>query len=280
MSTNNDELLYDEDDSVKFIQNYLPQELKGKFSNDDINYIVDLIYDFYESNGMLDDDGDDEIEIDLLELFYALRHRWWAILLALVIGAGAAGVYTKKLIAPHYQSTSMVYVLSKETTLASLADLQIGSQLTKDYSVIIKSRPVLQEVIDKQNLDLTTDELGEMITIDNPKDTRILSITVEDIEPMRAKAIVDEVTKSASNYIGDIMEMVPPKVIEDGVVAVKPSSPSVKKNAAVGGLGLAVLVCGLICLKTVLDDTIKSEEDIEKYLGLSVLAVIPDTEKK
>ena len=225
-------------------------------------------------------EDDDEIEIDLLELFYALRHRWWAILLALVIGAGAAGVYTKKLIAPHYQSTSMVYVLSKETTLASLADLQIGSQLTKDYSVIIKSRPVLQEVIDKQNLDLTTDELGEMITIDNPQDTRILSITVEDIEPMRAKAIVDEVTKSASNYIGDIMEMVPPKVIEDGVVAVKPSSPSVKKNAAVGGLGLAVLVCGLICLKTVLDDTIKSEEDIEKYLGLSVLAVIPDTEKK
>ena len=225
-------------------------------------------------------EDDDESEIDLLELFYALRHRWWAILLALVIGAGAAGVYTKKLIAPHYQSTSMVYVLSKETTLASLADLQIGSQLTKDYSVIIKSRPVLQEVIDKQNLDLTTDELGEMITIDNPKDTRILSITVEDIEPMRAKAIVDEVTKSASNYIGDIMEMVPPKVIEDGVVAVKPSSPSVKKNAAVGGLGLAVLVCGLICLKTVLDDTIKSEEDIEKYLGLSVLAVIPDTEKK
>ena len=64
MSTNNDELLYDEDDSVKFIQNYLPQELKGKFSNDDINYIVDSIYDFYESNGMLDDDGDDEIEID------------------------------------------------------------------------------------------------------------------------------------------------------------------------------------------------------------------------
>ena len=63
MSTNNDELLYDEDDSVKFIQNYLPQELKGKFSNDDINYIVDLIYDFYESNGMPDDDGDDEIEI-------------------------------------------------------------------------------------------------------------------------------------------------------------------------------------------------------------------------
>ena len=225
-------------------------------------------------------DDDDEIEIDLLELFYALRHRWWAILLALIIGGGAAGVYTKKLVSPIYESTSMVYVLSKETTLASLADLQIGSQLTKDYSVIIKSRPVLEEVIEKQHLDMTTDELEDMITIDNPKDTRILSITVSDIEPMRAKSIVDEVTKAASNYIGDIMEMVPPKVIEDGIVAVRPSSPSVKKNAALGGLGLAVLVSGLICLKTILDDTIKSEEDNEKYLGLSVLAVIPDAEKK
>lgn len=69
MSTNNDELLYDEDESVKFIQNYLPQELKGKFSNDDINYIVDLIYDFYESNGYLTDDNDDEeVEIDEEEL--------------------------------------------------------------------------------------------------------------------------------------------------------------------------------------------------------------------
>ncbi len=65
-----DEFLYDEDDSVKFIQNYLPQELKGKFSDDDINYIVDLVYDFYDSKGFLSDESDDEgdIEIDEDEL--------------------------------------------------------------------------------------------------------------------------------------------------------------------------------------------------------------------
>ena len=65
-----DELIYDEEDSVAFIQNYLPQELKGKFSNDDINYIVDLIYEFYESKGYLSDDtgGDTEIDIDEDEL--------------------------------------------------------------------------------------------------------------------------------------------------------------------------------------------------------------------
>jgi len=222
---------------------------------------------------------DDEIEIDLMELFYALRHRLWIIILALVIGGAGAGFFSKKVLSPIYESTSMVYVLSKETTLASLADLQIGSQLTKDYSVIIKSRPVLEEVIAKQNLDMTTEELSSMISIDNPKDTRILSITVSDVDPMRAQAIVNEITKDSSSYIADIMEMVPPKTIEEGVAAIKPSSPSVKKNAMLGGLGLAFVACGLICLKVIMDDTIKSEEDIEKYLGMSVLAVIPDVKE-
>ena len=69
MSDKND-FLYDEDDSVAFIQNYLPQELKGKFSNDDINYIVDLIYEFYESKGYLDENKaeDELVDIDEDEL--------------------------------------------------------------------------------------------------------------------------------------------------------------------------------------------------------------------
>ncbi len=62
-----DDFIYDEDESVKFIQNYLPQELKGKFSNDDINYIVDLIYDFYESRGYLNDDIDEDADVEIDE---------------------------------------------------------------------------------------------------------------------------------------------------------------------------------------------------------------------
>ncbi|MDL2256142.1 hypothetical protein LJC44_03140 [Parabacteroides sp. OttesenSCG-928-G06] len=72
-----DEFLYDEDDSVRFIQNYLPQEMKGKFSDDDINYIVDLVYDFYDSKGFLSDESDDEgdIEIDEDELIqYVIKN--------------------------------------------------------------------------------------------------------------------------------------------------------------------------------------------------------------
>ena len=68
-------LEYDEDESVKFILNQLPEEMKGEFSTDDINYIVDLVYEFYEVEGFLDEDDDSEIEIDEEQLFdYVVRN--------------------------------------------------------------------------------------------------------------------------------------------------------------------------------------------------------------
>lgn len=225
--------------------------------------------------------NNDEIEIDLKELFFELKKRWWIILAAMILGVGAFGAYSKFVMVPQYKSTAMVYVLSKETTLTSLADLQIGSQLTKDYSVIVTSRPVLQKVIDNLGIyDMSYRDLKEKLTIDNPSDTRIMSLTITDKDPYTAKALVDSVAQTSSQYIAEIMEMTPPKIIEDGEIPTIPSSPNTKKNAAIGGLLGAVLVCGVIALMTVMNDTIKTEDDIERYLGLSLLASIPDRDGK
>ena len=218
----------------------------------------------------------DEIQIDLLELLDALRRRIWLILLALVLGGAAGVAYTKLVMTPIYSSTAMVYMLSKETTLTSLADLQIGSQLTNDYRVMVTSRPVLQEVIDNLGLDTDYTGLRGQLSLDNPADTRILSITAADPDPARAKAIVDEVARVSSNYIADIMEMVPPKIVEEGQVPEKPSSPSVKRNAVLGGLAGAALVCGALTVMVILNDTIRTEEDVERYLGLTTLALVPE----
>ena len=222
------------------------------------------------------DEDENDIEIDVMELLFTFKKKAWLIILAALMGCLGAGLFSKFIINPVYTSTSMVYVLSKETTLTSLADLQIGSQLTKDYSVMITSRPVLEQVIEKQALTFTYDELKDMVRITNPADTRILNMSVSDTDPVRAKAIVDEIAKASSDYIGDIMEMIPPKIIEEGVVADEPSSPSIKKNAAIGGLALAVVACGLIALQVIMNDTVRTEEDVARYLGMSVLASVPD----
>ncbi|MBT9780138.1 polysaccharide export protein, partial [Clostridium sp. MCC353] len=177
------------------------------------------------------DEDQDEIEIDLRELLFEFKRKWWALLTALVLGGGLVGAYSYFVLTPQYTSSASLYVLSKETTLTSLADLQIGSQLTQDYKVMVNSRPVLQSVISKMNLDMNYKELREKIKIDNPTNTRILTISVQDPDPYLAKEIVDNISAEASAYIGEIMEMVPPKMLEDGVVALEKTSPSVKKNA-------------------------------------------------
>lgn len=222
------------------------------------------------------DVNDDEVEIDLREIFYALKAKILLILMVALIGACVAAAYTQFLMTPIYSSTSSMLVLSKETTLTSLADLQLGASLTSDYTVLIKSTPVLEQVIENLNLDMTTEQLRDTVTINNPADTRILEITVNNADSSLAKDIVDEIANVSSSYIGDKMEVIPPKIIEVGKIATVRTSPSVKKNTALGFLLGFVACAAVVVIFAVMDDTIKTEEDIEKYLGVSVLAKVPD----
>lgn len=222
------------------------------------------------------DVNDDEVEIDLREIFYALKAKILLILMVALIGACVAAAYTQFLMTPIYSSTSSMLVLSKETTLTSLADLQLGASLTSDYTVLITSTPVLEQVIENLNLDMTTEQLKDTVTINNPTDTRILEITVDNADSTLAKDIVDEIANVSSSYIGDKMEVIPPKIIEVGKIATVRTSPSVKKNTALGFLLGFVACAAVVVIFAVMDDTIKTEEDIEKYLGVSVLAKVPD----
>ena len=202
------------------------------------------------------DINDDEVEIDLREIFYALKKKILLILMVALIGGCGAGAYTQFMMTPIYSSTSSMLVLSKETTLTSLTDLQ--------------------QVIENLKLDMTADQLRNSITINNPTDTRILEITVNNADSALAKEIVDEVANVSSSYIGDKMEVVPPKIIEVGKIATVRTSPSVKKNTELGFLLGLVACAAIVVILAVMDDTIKTEEDIEKYLGISVLAKVPD----
>ena len=219
---------------------------------------------------------EDEMQIDLRELLFALKKRILIIFAGFLGGAAVAAAYTQLMVTPLYSSTAKLLVLPKETTLTSLADLQLGSQLASDYSVLLTSRPVLQETVD--NLDLNTGygTLRSMISVVNPTDTRILEVTVTNPDPEMAKTIVNELADVSADYIGEQMEVVPPKVIEEGVVPSAPTSPDVTRNTALGALAGLVISAGIIVLRTIMNDTIRSEDDIEKYLGIPTLAVIPD----
>ena len=219
---------------------------------------------------------DDEIEIDLREIFFAVKKWFWVIAAAGLLGGILALAATKLFMTPMYTAENSMLVLAKDTTLTSLSDLQMGSQLTSDYEVLITCRPVLAEVIEKLELDMDYEDLKKKIEIEIPSDARILVMKVEHESPELALSIVRELAKESSRYIGNVMEVAKPKIIDDGALPLEPSSPSTLKNVMIGILAAAFLLGGAVVLKTVLDDTIKSEEDIEKYLGLPTLSAIPD----
>lgn len=220
---------------------------------------------------------EDEIEIDLRELLFDLRDHILLILATGLLISCLVCAYTVFLVPPVYESTSSILVLTKETTLASLADLQMGSQLTNDYEVLITSRSVIETVIDSLGItDMSYEGLRGKISINNPSNTRILEITVEHSNPEMACAIVNKLTDIATAYIGDKMEGVPPKLIESGRIPVARSHSAVRKNALIGLLAGVFLCSGVIVLMSILDDTIKSEDDIERYIGIPTLASVPD----
>ena len=218
---------------------------------------------------------EEEVEIDLLELFQVLLGKIGIIILSLVIGAALLFGGTKFLVTPQYSSTSMIYILTKTTSVTSLADIQMGRQLTKDFAILATSRPVVNNVIDGLGLEYSYEEMVGKVTVENPADTRYLKITVEDSDPELAAEMANEFADATADGVAEIMSTDRPSIVERAVVSKAPSSPSLGKNTVIGGVVAALLAMAVIVIRYLLDDTIKTEEDVTKYLGLNTLAALP-----
>jgi len=222
----------------------------------------------------------DEIEIDLLEIFFLLKKRLWILLLTGFIFAAGTGLFTNYLVQPLYSSTAKLYILTSSTSITSLADIQIGSSLTKDYIQLVQSRPVVEKVIENLNLNKTYEGLLEQMTFTNPSDTRILVIKAEDPNPELAKDIVDQFVEVSKVSISSIMKTDEPSIVEYGYVGEKPVSPNLFKNVVIGAALGVFLAAAVVLVIFMMDDTVKSSEDIEKYLGLNTLTAIPMREEE
>ena len=220
----------------------------------------------------------EEMEIDLLELLMVMKKHLSAILLAGIVGLVIMFAYTSFLVTPLYSASSMMYVMpdNSNSNSSTLSDMQVGQQLTSDYSSMIESRSFMEDVIKKLNLTIDYQQLLEKVEVTNPTSSRILQVTVNDPNPQTAADIANEVASVAESKLKEITGMQAIKIYEEAAVPEKPSSPSLKKNCALGLLAGIVLAMAVITVLYLMDDTIKTEEDIEKYLGVSVLAKVPD----
>ena len=218
-------------------------------------------------------------QIDLLEVANVIWQKIWAVIMCFVIGAVLFGGYTKMMVTPQYTATSMIYILGRTTSISSIAELQLSSALTADFTIMAKSRAVINGVIKEMDLNMTYDQLKNSVNITNPSDSQMLQIEVTNPDPKLAKDISNTMANAVAENIASVMATDKPSIAEKAVTPGAPSSPNLMKNIAMGGIVGAALAVGLIVLGYMMDDTIKTEEDVRKYLQINTLASV-SLEKK
>lgn len=222
----------------------------------------------------------DEITIDMAELFTLLWKRLPIILLCTVAAAAISFAVNRFMITPQFQANALMIVNTRQDAAATVTSDQINSatKLVDTYSIIIKSDTVLQQVINNLQLNLDYDELLEKVTVEAVDSTQVMRITVTDPNVEAARVICEQITQVAPNVIVETVEAGSVKVISQAAGDPIPVSPRVKRNTAICGL-LGMMVCvAVIVLRMLLDNKINSEADVTKYLDLPVLGVIPKYE--
>lgn len=220
------------------------------------------------------------IEIDVL---YLLRKLWskkfFIIFVGLLVGTIAL-LGSVFFIKPKYTSTTRIYVVSRSSdTALTNQDLQAGSYLVNDYKEVITSSEVLSSVIDQEKLSMSAGQLSDEIAVNIPTDTRVISISVTDTDAQRACDIANTVREVAAEKIKAVTKVDDVTTLESATKPSHPSSPNVKKNAAIGALAGVLLAVVGILVAEVLDDRVRRPEDIEEVLGMTLLGVVPDVDK-
>ena len=180
---------------------------------------------------------------------------------------------------PKYSSTTKVYVVNqkKDDKAITTQDVQLGSLLVKDYKEIILSNKVMEDAAEKSGTGITAKELSKKVSVDAPKDTRIISITVQDKDPQVASDLANTVKEVSADQIKDVTKIDDVTTLEEAKAATSPSSPNIPKNGILAtALGFILAVAGVVLFE-LLDDRVKRAEDIEETMGLVLLGVVPDT---
>ena len=220
-----------------------------------------------------------EETIDLREYFAIIKKRFWIIAIITVVAMVVSGVISFFMLSPVYESKSTLIVnteKNEETQMITGDQFSVSQKLAVTYGEIIKSRAVLESVISNLKLDSEYEDLVGQITVSPVKDTQIISISVQDTNPKKARDIANEIPKVFEKEVKRITKANDIQVIDKAILpqgAIKPNKMMNVAIAAVLGMMIGLFVVFLI---EYLDNKIKTPQDIEKHLGLSVIGVIPN----
>lgn len=224
-------------------------------------------------------EDDDVQEIDLGEVISVIGSNILLILIVSVLVAGIAFFICHNIITPKYTSTTSIYIStysdrSNEQQI-TVNDTQVATNIAGDYKELICGRTVMEGVIKELGLKETYEELLKKVEVNNTDNTHIITIAVTDPNPKRAQKIANTIREVSSEHIMNVMSLDAITVAEEANLPDKKSSPHVTRDTIISFIVAFLIMCVIVVTIYLVDDRIKTSEDIEKYLGLSTLALIP-----
>ena len=233
----------------------------------------------------LSEGAGEEIEIDLLELLGVFLDSWYIVALCAIVGALLLNAYSYFMIHPTYEATSKLYIVSaSKDSMVDITDLNLGTSLTADYEELIMSYPVLDQVmsiaqeetgVSYEGVDASV--FANCIKLSNPSNTRLLDVTVTTEDPALSVSIANAVSEVARDYLPRTMSIQRPNIAQVAREPDTKAAPSYMTFTLAGFLLGMVLICGWMTVQHVLDDTIKTGDDVEKELGFVPLAQVPES---
>lgn len=221
-----------------------------------------------------------EETIDLREYFHIIKKRAWIIALITILAMVTSGIISFFVLSPVYEANTTLIVnteQNKETNNIITGDqLNVTQKLTLTYGQIISSRIVLDSVIKKLDLNMDYEELEKKITVSPVKDTQIMSVTVQDANPEEARDIANTIPKIFTKEVKRITNANSVEVIDKAITPEKPVKPNKVINISIAAvLGFIVGISIAFTLEY-MDNKIKTPQDIEKYIELPILGVVPN----
>lgn len=217
--------------------------------------------------------------MELKQYLGIVKKKLWLIMILPLIAAGASYYISFYVLPPVFESGTTLYIANRiQDTQLPIAynDILVSQQFVRDYRELIKSRSVTSTVIEELKLEhVTSDTLVPRISVNSKNDTRIIEIKVQDGDPKRAQQITDKLSSVFIARVAELMKVENIGIVDKAQLPYKPVKPRPVIIILTSVFTSILLAFGIAILTEYLDDTIKTSEDVEKQLGLSVLGTIP-----
>ena len=221
-------------------------------------------------------------EMELRDIFQIIQKRLGIIAVITIVAVAISAIVSIFLLDEIYETSTTLMVANTRNNQSDSIEyntLLVNQKLVKTYSVIAKSDRVLDRVIEKLGIDMKPSELKDKITVASEGETEIIRITVEDTDPGFAMDLANLLAQVFMEQVVNIMKLDNVQVIDVAKIPEKPVKPRPLLNTAIAGVLGVMLGIGVVFLVEYLDNTIKTPEDIERYVGLPVLGIIPMNEE-